>query len=40
MKIGFENSIRTLSFLCHLLDIKITWINLFQKYVIVFQNKE
>ena len=27
MKIEFENSIRRLSFLCHLTDIKIAWIN-------------
>ena len=27
MKIKFENSIRRLSFLCHLPDIKIAWIN-------------
>ena len=27
MKIEFKNSIRTLSFLCRLPDIKISWIN-------------
>ena len=27
MKIEFENSVRRLSFLCHLPDIKIAWIN-------------
>ena len=27
MKIEFENSIRRLSFLCRLTDIKIAWIN-------------
>ena len=27
MKMDFENSIRKLSFLCRLLDIKIAWIN-------------
>ena len=27
MKIDFKNSIRRLSFLCHLPDIKIAWIN-------------
>ena len=28
MKIEFENSIRRLSFLCRLPDIKIAWVNL------------
>ena len=27
MKVEFENSVRRLSFLCHLPDIKIAWIN-------------
>ena len=27
MKIEFENLVRRLSFLCHLIDIKVAWIN-------------
>ena len=39
MKIEFENSIRRLSFLCHLTDIKITWINSWTGELLIKQMK-
>ena len=39
MKIEFENSIRRLSFLCRLTDIKITWINSWTGELLIKQMK-